>query len=110
MSPGFLTVARSQSNFKFIELFPLGFRSFFIAYREKGSQTLAPGHPLRFIHGDIVPIAPRRPGLCPSSASSSPPHSGDSHDSGRKGNGRRARFPALDADRLIEQLKNGSAV
>jgi hypothetical protein len=36
--------------------------------------------------------------------------SGDSHDSGRKGNGRRARFPALDADRLIEQLKNGSAV
>ena len=58
MSRSFLTVARGQPNLEFIELFPLGFRSLFFGYREKGSQTLAQRHPLRFIHGDIVPLFP----------------------------------------------------
>ena len=58
VSRSFLTVARGQLNFKFIELFPLGFRSLFLGYREKGSQALARGRPLRFIHGEIVPLFP----------------------------------------------------
>src|SRR5437867_6244530 len=54
-----LSIARSELDFKLIELVPLGFGSLPLRYREQLLQALTGGNGLlRGIHGGIIPDVP----------------------------------------------------